>query len=55
METGCKMSSVVSDLSFAKKFDRGDYSSRFFLSFFLFLSSLDSFINVLRETCCKFL
>lgn len=51
METGCKMSSVVSDLSFAKKFDRGDYSSRFFLSFSFSLP----FINVLRETCCKFL
>lgn len=32
MERECKMSSVVSDLSFAKKFYRGrDYSSRFFL------------------------
>lgn len=38
------MSSVVSDLSFAKKFDL-DYSSRFFF-ISLSLSSLDSFINV---------
>ena len=45
MERGCKMSSVLSDLSFAKKFDLwGNYSSRFFIS--LSLSSLDSFINV---------